>query len=230
MWSFRASSTFIMSDVQSIYIPSSIRDWYRQILSNRQTLWIPWTKTIRILIRSTWMHRVMHNTCIKHGRNIRTGILGRHQSCSEERIEERVERLPQQDRLITMCTDAGFENSWSRTVLHDKTRWRVLTIYRFSGLSWVHTAKRWKIIWPERLDSREHPNWTRVGSHSQLLQGKYGVEISIESVRQFSLVGQNFSWMKQVGHRPDRQRVRRQRTGNFWNEDRSVCFCKPIKG
>ena len=35
-------------------------------------------------------------------------ILGRHQSCSEERIEERVERLPQQDRLIMMCTDAGF--------------------------------------------------------------------------------------------------------------------------
>ena len=29
-------------------------------------------ETTRILIRSTWMHRVMHNTCIKHGRNIRT--------------------------------------------------------------------------------------------------------------------------------------------------------------
>ena len=42
-----------------------------QNLNNRQysfCLWIPWTKTIRILIRSTWMHRVMHNTCIKHGR------------------------------------------------------------------------------------------------------------------------------------------------------------------
>ena len=77
---FRAtsSSPFIMSDVQSIYIPSSIRDWYLEVkiwATDRQysfCLWIPWTKTIRILIRSTSMHRVMHNTCIKHGRDIRT--------------------------------------------------------------------------------------------------------------------------------------------------------------
>ena len=35
-----SSSTFLMSDVQSIYIPSSIQDWYREvnILSNRQTV------------------------------------------------------------------------------------------------------------------------------------------------------------------------------------------------
>ena len=33
-------------------------------------------KNIRILIRSTWMHRVMHNTCIKHGRNITTRCIG----------------------------------------------------------------------------------------------------------------------------------------------------------
>ena len=60
------------------------------------------------------------------------------------------------------------ENSWSRTVFHDKGRWRVLTMYRTSDMSWVHMAKRWKIIWPERLDSREHQNWARVRSHKQL--------------------------------------------------------------
>ena len=49
------------------------------------------------------------------------------------------------------------DNSWSRTVLHDKGHWRVLTIYRISGLSRVHFAKRWKIIWPERLDWRGTP-------------------------------------------------------------------------
>ena len=39
------------------------------------------------------------------------------------------------------------------------------------------------------------------------LQGKYGMEIRIESVnRQFSLVGQNFSWLEQVGHGLDRQK------------------------
>ena len=49
-------------------------------------------------------------------------------------------------------------------------------------------------------------------------------------------MGQNFSWIKQVGHRLDRQRVRRQRAGNLWDEDGSICvengcicFSKPIK-
>ena len=75
-------SGLIMSDVQSIYIPSSIRDWHLEVkiwATDRQCsfcLWIPWTKTTRILIRSTWMHRVMHNTCMKPGRNIRTRYIG----------------------------------------------------------------------------------------------------------------------------------------------------------
>ena len=48
-----------------------------QNLSRRQTvffLWIPWT--IRTLIRSTWMHHVLHGSCIQHGRNIRTLCIG----------------------------------------------------------------------------------------------------------------------------------------------------------
>ena len=73
-----ASTTFITSDVQSIYIPSSIQDWHRKDkiwATDRQysfCLWIPWTKNTRILTRSTWKHRVLHNTCMKHGTNIRT--------------------------------------------------------------------------------------------------------------------------------------------------------------
>ena len=67
---------------KSIYILSSIRDWYLEVkiwTTDRQysfCLWIPWTKTIRILIRSTWMYRVMHKTCTKHGRNIKTQCIG----------------------------------------------------------------------------------------------------------------------------------------------------------
>ena len=60
------------------------------------------------------------------------------------------------------------ECCWDRSVLYDKGHWTVLTIYRIGGLSWVHFAKRWKIIWPERLDSREHQNWARIGSYNQL--------------------------------------------------------------
>ena len=51
-----------------------------KILSNRQTVFfLPvdlMDKTIRILIRSTWMQRVMHITCIKHGRDIKTQCIG----------------------------------------------------------------------------------------------------------------------------------------------------------
>ena len=79
------------------------------------------------------------------------------------------------------------DNGWHRTILHDKTHWRVLTIYRTSDMSWVHFAKRWWINWPERLDSREHQKWnTKSGPVLEVttsyLQGKHGVEIRIESV------------------------------------------------
>ena len=49
------------------------------------------------------------------------------------------------------------------------------------------------------------------------LQGQFGEENRFESVRkgQFSLVGRNFSWKEQVGHRLERQRVRRQRAGDL---------------
>ena len=77
-----SSSTFITSDVRSIYIPSSIQDWYREdkiSATDRQysfCLWILWTKNISILTRSTWKHRVLHNTCTKHGRNIKIRFTG----------------------------------------------------------------------------------------------------------------------------------------------------------
>ena len=68
--------------MQSIYIPSSIRDWYLEVkiwATDRQysfCFWISWTKTIRILTRSTWKHRVLHNTCTKHVRNIKMQCIG----------------------------------------------------------------------------------------------------------------------------------------------------------
>ena len=45
---------------------------------------------------------------------------------------------------------------WNWTVFRDERHWRILTIHRFSGLSWVPFAKRWKLIWTKKLDSREH--------------------------------------------------------------------------
>ena len=61
------------------------------------------------------------------------------------------------------------ECCWNRTVFHDERHCRILTIHRFSGLSWVHFAKRWRNIWTERLDQRKHQNWARIGSCNLLL-------------------------------------------------------------
>ena len=86
-----------------------------------------------------------------------------------QKYQERVERLSQQNRVINFCTDAGFLTTFEvGQYFMTKAHWRILTIYRVSGLSWVHFAKRWKIIWPERLDSSEHQDWFRIGSHNQL--------------------------------------------------------------
>ena len=127
------------------------------------------------------------------------------------------------------------QDSWPQlTVFHDERHWRILTSHRFSGLSWVHIAKKRRFIWTKRLDSWEHQNWTRIGSYN-LLPARNQNWVCKQ--RQFSLVGQNFSWIEQVGHGLDRQRVRRQRAGDLWNEDGSICVedgsicsCKPIKG
>ena len=61
-----------------------------QNLSNRQTVFFlpvdPMDKEHKD--PETWKHRVLHGTCIKHGRNIKTRcIVGGYQTCSKERIE-----------------------------------------------------------------------------------------------------------------------------------------------
>ena len=64
--------------MRSIYIPSQILDWYREdkiwAKDRRYSfcLWILWTKGTRIRIRSTWMHRDLHGTCTKHGKDTKT--------------------------------------------------------------------------------------------------------------------------------------------------------------
>ena len=51
-----------------------------QNLSNRQTVFFllvdPMDKTMRILTRSTWKHRALHNTCMQRGRNIKIRCTG----------------------------------------------------------------------------------------------------------------------------------------------------------
>ena len=81
---------------------------------------------------------------------------------------------------------------------------------------------------PRDEDTSEPKGWirgnTKIGPVLEVttccLQGKYGVEIRIMSVnkRQFSLMGQNFSWLEQVGHG-----LQQQRAGNLRNAVRGIC-------
>ena len=71
------------------------------------------TRITRILRRSTSMHSVMYNTCIKHGRNMR---MGRHQLCSEERIEvlsNTIERHhPSRNTPSLLYPDSCSDGNW----------------------------------------------------------------------------------------------------------------------
>ena len=73
-----SSSTLITLDVQSICTPSSIHDWYQEanIWATDRQYSFCLIKNTKILRQSTWKHRVLHSTCIKHGRNIKTRCIG----------------------------------------------------------------------------------------------------------------------------------------------------------
>ena len=60
---------------------------------------------------------------------------------------------------LRFVLDAGFLTTVVRpySTSLSKAHWRILTIHRVSGMSWVHFAKRWKLIWPARLDIEGTP-------------------------------------------------------------------------
>ena len=84
--------------------------------------------------------------------------------------QERVERLSQQNRVIKFCTDAGFLTTVDvGQYFMTKRHWRILTIYRVSGLSWVSTFCQemenhlTRKVWIRGSTK----NWARIGSHNQ---------------------------------------------------------------
>ena len=64
------------------------------------------------------------------------------------------------------------QDSWQR-LMSDSTSWhRTLKSSHNLQSQWLVVStpcQEMKIIWSERLDSREHQNWARMGSHNQLL-------------------------------------------------------------
>ena len=66
-----------------------------------------------------------------------------HEEDLLQRYQERIEKLSQQDRvkkILYWCRIPHCSCEW--TVFHDERHWRILTIHRFSSLSWVHCTKR----------------------------------------------------------------------------------------
>ena len=76
-------------------------------------------------------------------------------------------------------------------------------------MSWVHFTTRWKNQLTRKVGFEGTPKLDPCWK-SQPVIWKVNINWICEQ-GQFSLVGQNFSWIEQVGHRFDRQRVRRQR-------------------
>ena len=71
-----------LSDVQSIYTPSWIQDWYQENKTWAKDrrffsrLWIRRTRNIKIQMQLTWMHRVFFGTSRKYGRDMKMQYIG----------------------------------------------------------------------------------------------------------------------------------------------------------
>ena len=91
------------------------------------------------------------------------------QENSLQKYKERVERLSLQDRVIKICTDAGF-----LITVEVGQYFMTKDTEEFSQFTEPMTCREYtlprdeKFNWPKRLDSREHQNWTRVRSHNPL--------------------------------------------------------------
>ena len=143
------------------------------------------------------------------------------------------------DKFLYWCRIP--DNSWSRTVLHDERHWRILTIHRFSGLS-VST------LCQEMKKSSDPKGWirgnTKIGPVLKIttsyLQGKYGLEIRIESINKDN----SHSWVK-ISHGLNKlvtdlsnnkknddneQESSKMQFEDFAFENECTYFCEPIKG
>ena len=130
-----------------------------------------------------------------------------------QRYQERNEKFSEQDRLSKFCTDAGF-----LTTVEVGQIFMTKNNAELSQFTDAVACREYTL--PIDENSFESKRWIRVNTKNGpvlevttcYLQGKYGVEIRIESVNKdnFSLVGQNFSWLEQVGHE-----FKQQRPGNL---------------
>ena len=116
------------------------------------------------------------------------------------KYQERVERLSQQNRVF--FNFVLMQDSWQR-LTSDSISWqKTLESSHNLQIQW-HVVS---ILYQEMKKSTDRKGWIRGNTQigpvlevtTSYLEGKFGVEIRIESKKQghFSLVGQNFSWIE----------------------------------
>ena len=80
-----------------------------------------------------------------------------HEEDPLQRYKERVEKLSQQNRVIKFCTDAGFLTTVEVGQYFMTKDTEEFSKFTDSVACREYTSPRdEKIIWPKRLDSREH--------------------------------------------------------------------------
>ena len=147
-----------------------------------------------------------------------------------------MERLSQQDRVIKICADAGFLET-----VEVGQYFMTKHTDEFSQFTEPVTCREYTL--PRDDKSTDPKGWirgnTKIGPVLEVttssLQGKYGVEIRIESANKDN----SHSWVR-ISHGLNKlatdliDKVRRQRAGDLWDEDGSTCVengcissCKP---
>ena len=156
------------------------------------------------------------------------------------RYQERIEKLSEQDRVSKFCTDAGF-----LTTVDVGQYFMTKDTEEFSQFTDSVACREYTL--PRDEKSSDPRGWirgnTQIGPVLDVTtsnsQGKYGVEIGIESVNEDN----SHSWVR-ISHGLNKlvtelsnNKEKDQRAGNlrdavrqFCVEIECTCFCKPIKG
>ena len=138
-----------------------------------------------------------------------------HKDLPLQRCGARIEKLSQQDKLSKFCMDAGFLN-----VVEIGQYFMTKDTAEFSQIRAV-ACREYTL--PRDEETSEPKGWirgnTKIGPKFEVatcyLHGKYGVEIRIWLVserRQYSLLGHNFSWPKQICPEFEQQRAGKLRS------------------
>ena len=157
-----------------------------------------------------------------------------------QKYQERVKRLSQQNRMIKICTDAGF-----LTTVGVGHYFMTKDTEEFSQFTEPVACRDYTL--PRDEKSSDPKGWirgnTEIGPVSEVttsyLQGQYGVEIRIKSVTKDNFL----SWVR-ISHGLNKlvtdlinkeyddneQEICEMKCEEFALKNECTCFCEPIKG